>query len=58
MKITNSVGMSPLHVAALAGNKDIERCLIESRADVEVRDSFGRRPVDYKGFPALKGKDT
>ncbi len=47
------LGSTPLHVAAALGNLDAVRLLVEEgNATVDVRDVFGRTPLDCAAFAA------
>lgn len=41
----NSIGMTALHYAAMSGNVEIGRLLVQAGADLEARDSMGRTAV-------------
>ena len=43
--MTDKSGQSPLHVAAKAGRHDLVDMMLESGADVRVRDSSGQTPL-------------
>ena len=41
------LGNTPLHYAALTGNKDIAKILIEKGGNAESKNNFGRTPLHY-----------
>ncbi len=44
-------GMTPLHYAAKRGHDNITRLLIDSGADIDFSDGFGRTPLHYAAYP-------
>jgi CDK inhibitor PHO81 len=47
-QVANLQGMYPLHLACREGNEEIVKCLLDSHADIEVKDSFkGYTPVFF-----------
>jgi len=51
-------GLTPLHVAAIEGHKEILKLLIAKGADVNARDWRGRTPLVYAKGAAIKLKRT
>ncbi|KAK9444709.1 Ankyrin repeat-containing domain protein [Metarhizium brunneum] len=45
--MANPIGQMPLTIAAIMGNCDIAKCLVEKGADPDKRDHEGRTPLDY-----------
>ncbi|AZL16249.1 ankyrin repeat domain-containing protein [Rickettsiales endosymbiont of Stachyamoeba lipophora] len=43
----NSVGLSPLHIAIILGDKTLLNCLVEHQADVNTLDQYGHSALDY-----------
>ncbi|KID61686.1 Ankyrin repeat-containing domain protein, partial [Metarhizium hybridum] len=44
--MANPIGQMPLTIAAIMGNCDIAKCLVEKGADPDKRDHEGRTPLD------------
>ncbi len=42
-------GWTPLHIAAIKANKVLANLLVESGAKPDIKDNFGRVPLDYGG---------
>jgi hypothetical protein len=51
-------GLTPLHVAAIEGHKEILKLLIAKGADVDAKDKRGRTPLVYAKGAAIKLKRT
>ena len=49
-------GLTPLHVAAIEGHKEILKLLIAKGADVDAKDKRGRTPLVYAKGAAIKLK--
>ena len=45
--VSNTDDATPLHYAAMTGNIDIIRALVEHGADFKAKDHNGRKPIDY-----------
>uniref|UniRef100_A0A8C7IIR9 CASK interacting protein 1 n=1 Tax=Oncorhynchus kisutch TaxID=8019 RepID=A0A8C7IIR9_ONCKI len=43
-------GLSPLHHAALSGNKELISLLLEAQATVDIKDQNGMRPLHYAAW--------
>ena len=43
--VKNSVGETPLHIAAMKGHKEIIQLLVTEGANIEVEDKHGYRPL-------------
>lgn len=41
-----ALGRSPLHIAAINGHPNLAMALIRARAELEVKDSWGKSPID------------
>ncbi len=50
----DSVGRTPLHLAASRGNKGVAALLLASKADAEAQDNGGRTPLHYAAFTGHK----
>lgn len=50
MQVTSNGGMTPLHLAAFLGHRDIVATLVSAGADVDVRDRFERTPLHHAAF--------
>lgn len=50
VNIQDADGMSPLHFAALSGNKELISILLEAQAAVDIKDNKGMRPLHYAAW--------
>ncbi|XP_023273192.1 caskin-1-like isoform X2 [Seriola lalandi dorsalis] len=50
VNIQDADGLSPLHHAALSGNKDLISLLLEAQAAVDIKDHKGMRPLHYAAW--------
>ncbi|XP_029001073.1 caskin-1 isoform X4 [Betta splendens] len=50
VNIQDADGLSPLHHAALSGNKDMIALLLEAQAAVDIKDHKGMRPLHYAAW--------
>nr|XP_061779044.1 caskin-1-like isoform X3 [Nerophis lumbriciformis] len=50
VNIQDADGLSPLHHAALSGNKDLISLLLEAQAAVDIKDNKGMRPLHYAAW--------
>ncbi|KAK7929586.1 hypothetical protein WMY93_005981 [Mugilogobius chulae] len=50
VNIQDPDGLSPLHFAALSGNKDLISLLLEAQAAVDIKDNKGMRPLHYAAW--------
>ena len=41
------IGWTPLHRAAYYGHLEVVQLLLRHRADKKLKNSFGKKPVDY-----------
>ena len=48
--ITDSASISPLHHAVMAGSENCLRLLMAAKAELEVKDSYGRTPLSYAAW--------
>lgn len=49
----NSRGLAALHIAVLRSNYDLISCLLEAKADINVKDDFGRTPLHLAALTKL-----
>ncbi|XP_026216433.1 caskin-1-like isoform X2 [Anabas testudineus] len=50
VNIQDADGLSPLHHAALSGNKEMISLLLEAQAAVDIKDHKGMRPLHYAAW--------
>ncbi|XP_041642279.1 caskin-1 isoform X1 [Cheilinus undulatus] len=50
VNIQDADGLSPLHHAALSGNKELISLLLEAQAAVDIKDHKGMRPLHYAAW--------
>ncbi|XP_077460760.1 uncharacterized protein LOC144077132 [Stigmatopora argus] len=50
VNIQDADGLSPLHHAALSGNKEMIALLLEAQAAVDIKDNKGMRPLHYAAW--------
>ncbi|KAM9793060.1 LOW QUALITY PROTEIN: uncharacterized protein ACB057_011640 [Neosynchiropus ocellatus] len=50
VNIQDADGLSPLHHAALSGNKELISLLLEAQAAVDIKDNKGMRPLHYAAW--------
>ncbi|XP_051940724.1 caskin-1-like isoform X4 [Hippocampus zosterae] len=50
VNIQDADGLSPLHHAALSGNKEMISLLLEAQAAVDIKDNKGMRPLHYAAW--------
>ncbi|KAM9314408.1 uncharacterized protein KZ484_024164 [Pholidichthys leucotaenia] len=50
VNIQDADGLSPLHHAALSGNKELISLLLEAQAAVDIKDYKGMRPLHYAAW--------
>ncbi|XP_071387573.1 caskin-1 [Centroberyx affinis] len=50
VNIQDPDGLSPLHYAALSGNKELISLLLEAQAAVDIKDHKGMRPLHYAAW--------
>ncbi|XP_029985845.1 caskin-1-like isoform X2 [Sphaeramia orbicularis] len=50
VNIQDADGLSPLHYAALSGNKELISLLLEAQAAVDIKDHKGMRPLHYASW--------
>ncbi|XP_054879072.1 caskin-1-like isoform X5 [Poeciliopsis prolifica] len=50
VNIQDADGLSPLHHAALSGNKELISLLLEAQATVDIKDHKGMRPLHYAAW--------
>lgn len=50
VNIQDADGLSPLHFAALSGNKELISILLEAQAAVDIKDNKGMRPLHYAAW--------
>ncbi|XP_054593711.1 caskin-1 [Nothobranchius furzeri] len=50
VNIQDADGLSPLHHAALSGNKELISLLLETQAAVDIKDHKGMRPLHYAAW--------
>ncbi|XP_058497011.1 caskin-1 isoform X4 [Solea solea] len=50
VNIQDADGLSPLHHAALSGNKELIALLLEAQAAVDIKDNKGMRPLHYAAW--------
>uniref|UniRef100_A0A3Q3IFJ9 Uncharacterized protein n=1 Tax=Monopterus albus TaxID=43700 RepID=A0A3Q3IFJ9_MONAL len=50
VNIQDADGLSPLHYAALSGNKELISLLLEAQAAVDIKDHKGMRPLHYAAW--------
>ncbi|CAL8331915.1 unnamed protein product [Merluccius merluccius] len=50
VNIQDPDGLSPLHHAALSGNKELISLLLEAQAAVDIKDNKGMRPLHYAAW--------
>ncbi|XP_032417950.1 LOW QUALITY PROTEIN: caskin-1 [Xiphophorus hellerii] len=50
VNIQDADGLSPLHHAALSGNKELIALLLEAQAAVDIKDHKGMRPLHYAAW--------
>ncbi|XP_029365701.1 caskin-1 isoform X2 [Echeneis naucrates] len=50
VNIQDADGLSPLHHAALSGNKELISLLLEAQAGVDIKDQKGMRPLHYAAW--------
>uniref|UniRef100_A0A3B3ZDB0 Uncharacterized protein n=1 Tax=Periophthalmus magnuspinnatus TaxID=409849 RepID=A0A3B3ZDB0_9GOBI len=50
VNIQDADGLSPLHYAALSGNKELISLLLEAQAAVDIKDNKGMRPLHYAAW--------
>ncbi|KAM6940655.1 uncharacterized protein FYW49_018479 isoform 6-T6 [Xenentodon cancila] len=50
VNIQDADGLSPLHHAALSGNKEMISLLLEAQATVDIKDHKGMRPLHYAAW--------
>ncbi|XP_076004202.1 caskin-1 isoform X2 [Genypterus blacodes] len=50
INIQDADGLSPLHHAALSGNKELISLLLEAQAAVDIKDNKGMRPLHYAAW--------
>jgi len=54
VSVKDRFGLTPLHIAALSGHKDVVELLLASKADVSAKDSFGQTPLFAAAFNGHK----
>nr|XP_057901910.1 caskin-1 isoform X4 [Doryrhamphus excisus] len=50
VNIQDADGLSPLHHAALSGNKELISLLLDAQAAVDIKDNKGMRPLHYAAW--------
>ncbi|XP_069022711.1 caskin-1 isoform X4 [Embiotoca jacksoni] len=50
VNIQDADGLSPMHHAALSGNKELISLLLEAQAAVDIKDNKGMRPLHYAAW--------
>ncbi|XP_062243725.1 caskin-1-like isoform X1 [Platichthys flesus] len=50
VNIQDADGLSPIHHAALSGNKELISLLLEAQAAVDIKDNKGMRPLHYAAW--------